>query len=72
MGATFWAKRFLVVLAVAFVVLVGTELVKGHSQMAALRFAGLWGLATATVFTLAGYIRFKRNPACWLRGNPKG
>lgn len=68
MGAAFWVKRFLLVLAVSFVVLFGVELAKGHPQMAALQFAGSWALATATVFSLASYVRYRRNPACWLPG----
>ncbi|MBP6078141.1 MAG: hypothetical protein KA505_04960 [Xanthomonadales bacterium] len=66
MGAAFWVKRILLAFAVAFFVLLGAELAKGHSQMAALQFAGLWGVATSTIFTLASYRRYRRNPACWL------
>lgn len=71
MGAAFWVKRFLLALAVAFVVLFGAELAKGHSQAAALQFAALWGLATGAVFTLAGYVRYRRNPTCWRPGDPE-
>jgi hypothetical protein len=71
MGAVFWTKRFLLALAVAFVVLLGVELAKGHSQVAALRFAGLCGVATGAIFTLASYVRYRRNPACWLPGDRK-
>lgn len=71
MGAAFWLKRFLLAFAAAFVVLLVAELAKQHSQVAALRFAGLWGLATGTIFTLASYIRYRRNPACWLPGDRK-
>jgi hypothetical protein len=69
MGVAFWVKRFLLVLAVAFVVLVGAELVKGHPQAAALQFAAGWSFATSTIFTLASYLRYRRNPACWLPGD---
>ena len=71
MGAAFWIKRFLVALVAAFAVLFGTELAKGHAQMAALQYAGLWALATAAIFTLASYVRYRRNPACWLPNNRK-
>jgi phosphatidylglycerophosphate synthase len=71
MGAAFWVKRFLLALAVAFVVLFVAELAKGHSQVVALQFAGLWGLATGTIFTLASYVRYRRNPACWLPSDPQ-
>ena len=71
MGAAFWVKRFLLALTVAFVVLAGAELAKGHSQVAALQFALLWGLVTGAVFTAASYVRYRRNPACWLPNDPK-
>jgi xanthine/uracil permease len=71
MGTAFWLKRFLMALGVAFVVLFGAELAKGHSQVAALRFALLWGLVTGTVFTVASYARYRRNPAFWLPDDPK-
>ena len=71
MGAAFWVKRFLLALAVTFVVLVVSELVKGHSQVRAFQFAGLWGLVTGAIFTLASYVRYRRNPACWLPSDPR-
>ncbi len=66
MGTAFWLKRFLLATTVAFFVLFGTRLAKGHPQMAALQFAGGWALATGVAFTLAGYARYRRNPSCWL------
>ncbi len=71
MGAAFWTKRFLLAFAVASVVLFGAELAKGHAQVAALRFAGFWGVITGMAFTLASYVRYRRNPACWLPDNRK-
>jgi hypothetical protein len=71
MGVVFWVKRFLQAVAVAFVVLFCAELVKGHGQTAALQYAGSWGLATGVIFTIASYVRYRRNPACWLPGNRK-
>lgn len=66
MGAAFWVKRFFLAFAVSFATLFGAEVFKGHTQIAALQFAGLWGFATAAIFTLASYIRYRRDPACWL------
>ena len=64
MRASFWVKRFVVALVVAVVVLFCVELLKGHAQSPAIRFALTWGLITAGIYTLTGYIRYKRNPAC--------
>ncbi|TLX20671.1 hypothetical protein [Thermomonas fusca] len=71
MGAAFWIKRFSLALVVAFVVLFGVELAKGHSQVAAVQFASFWAVVTGTIFTLAGYVRYRRNPACWLPNDRK-
>lgn len=62
----FWIKRLLVVFVVVSAVLFPVELLKGHESDAALRFALFWGAMTAGVFTLVGYLRFRRNPACML------
>src|SRR3546814_15869791 len=62
----FWIRRLLVVFLVASIVLFLVELLKGHERGAALQFALFWGAMTAGVFTLVGYIRFRRNPACLL------
>ncbi|MFN3860773.1 MAG: hypothetical protein ACK4R2_04825 [Roseateles sp.] len=64
MSAGFWIKRFLISLLGAGVLLFGVELAKGHAQAAAAKFAIIWGLVFAVLFTGIGYIRFKRNPAC--------
>lgn len=71
MGAAFWIKRYLLALVTASAVLFGAELVKGHGQAAALQYAGLWGLATSGIFTIASYVRYRRNPECWLPSNRK-
>jgi len=64
MGWKFWMKRFALAFVVAGVVLLVVELVKGHETIDAAKFAASWGVLTATVFTLAGYVRYRRNPAC--------
>lgn len=66
MGWKFWMKRFALALVVAGVVLLLAELVKGHEPLDAAKFAAFWGMLTAAVFTLAGYVRYRRNPACML------
>lgn len=69
--AGFWIRRLLVVFLVVTAVLFPVELLKGHESYAALQFALFWGAVTAGVFTLVGYIRFRRNPACMLPGTGK-
>jgi NADH:ubiquinone oxidoreductase subunit 4 (subunit M) len=63
---TFWCKRFALAFVVAFVVLAFVRVFKGNPVEAAVMFALAWGAISASVFTLAGYIRYRRNPACML------
>ena len=64
MQATFWVKRFAVALLVTIAILFCVELLKGHARSSAIQFAITWGLITAAVYTVSGYIRYRRNPAC--------
>lgn len=66
MGWTFWTKRFALALMVAGVLLFAVQLAKGHEPIDAAEFAAFWGVLTAAVFTLTGYIRYRRNPACMI------
>jgi hypothetical protein len=68
MIAIFWIKRFFLVLLGACVLLFIVELVKGHSLADSVGFAMLWGDISASVFTLVGYVRYKRNPAACCQG----
>lgn len=66
MGTRFWLKRFFLALLIAIALLFAVELAKGHELADAVRFAALWGFLSAALFTLVGYVRYKRNPACML------
>lgn len=66
MGTGFWIKRFVVALSVAVVVLLAVRLAEGQLLADAARFAILWGISSGALFTLIGYIRFRRNPACMI------
>lgn len=52
--------------AIAFVVLAAVQALKGKPLDVALQFALAWGLISAGIFALAGYLRYRRNPACML------
>lgn len=69
MGKGFWIRRFGLAFVVTAAVLLLAEIVKGHALGDALRFALFWAAITAALFTLAGYIRYRRNPACMLPRN---
>lgn len=61
-----WLKRFVLALIVAGTVLFAVQCLKGHVIAGAARFAALWGVVSAAVFTLVGYVRYRRSPACML------
>jgi len=65
-GTKFWLKRFVIALLTASALLFVVELCKGHGRAEATQFAALWGTISAALFTLIGYNRYRRNPACWL------
>lgn len=62
----FWLKRFALAFLGAGALLLAVEMLKGHAADQAVPFALGWGAMFATVFTLVGYARFRRNPACML------
>ncbi len=64
MGTSFWVKRFLLALIVASALLFLVQLIKGQTLTDGIQFALLWGAGSAALFTLIGYIRYRRNPAC--------
>jgi len=66
MSTWFWLRRFALALIVADAVLFAMQLLKGHAVSDAATFAGLWGAISAAIFTLVGYVRYKRTPACML------
>ena len=66
MSYSFWLKRLVFAFLVAGALLFLVQLAKGYQPLPAMQFALFWGGATAALFTLVGYIRYKRNPACML------
>lgn len=61
-----WIKRFVLAFAIAAAVLFAVHLGKGYPAVAAAWFAALWGAIAAAVFTLVGYVKYRRSPACML------
>lgn len=62
----FWVKRFLTVLAGAFVVIGIAQLVRGHSLAYAATQAGFWGVVSALVFTVSRWFQASRGQHCAL------
>lgn len=66
MGTGFWIKRFLIALLIAGAALVAVQLAKGHDVREAAQFGVVWGIVSSALFTLIGFLRYKRNPSCML------
>lgn len=64
MGTTFWIKRFLTVLAGAFVVIGAAQMLKGHDLPYSVTQAAIWAAITATVFTVARFYQSRRGQHC--------
>ena len=62
----FWIRRYLVVAAVASVLLVGVGMLKGRTLERAAPEALFWGVVSAGVFTAARYRSARKGEACAL------
>lgn len=62
----YWLKRLVMAFVVAAVVLFAAQLLRGHGAADAVGFAAMWGAIAAAIYTLTGYYRYRRNPACML------
>lgn len=71
MSKWFWLRRWLLACVVAWIVLFAVHLLKGYGASDSAWFAALWGAIAATIFTLTGYIKYRRNPACMLPPSKK-
>ena len=64
MGARFWVRRFCVVYAGIFAVLLLVERLKGHPWRGALAFSGLWALISASIFIGTRLYYSSKGEAC--------
>jgi hypothetical protein len=64
MGTAFWIKRFLTVLVGAFVIICVAQMLKGHDFYYAATQGAIWGVITATVFTVARLYQSSKAQHC--------
>ena len=64
MGARFWIRRFCVVCAGIFAVLLFAERLKGHGWRAAIIFSALWALISASIFIGTRLYYASKGQAC--------
>ncbi len=64
MGLSFWIRRYLTVLVIAFAILTTIHWLKGNNVQVSLEFGLLWSLITTTVFTAARIYHSRRGQHC--------
>ena len=64
MGTNFWIKRFLIILLGAFVIISTAQLLKGRSLPYSTTQGAIWGLITATIFTVGRMYQSRRGQHC--------
>ena len=66
MKSTFWIKRFLVVFAGIFVILLAVYILRGRAPRSALLESALWSLIATSIFLVNRLIRSRKGQACEL------
>ena len=65
-GPAFWIKRFLMVSALVFAILLAAEVVKGGTLQGGWPSALFWASTSAAVFTGSRYYQARKGLACAL------
>ena len=69
MSTGFWIRRFAVVLAGAFVIIAGAQLLRGHTLEDSVQHGLLWSVITAAVFTGVRIYKSRRGQYCAVCGD---
>lgn len=64
MGASFWIRRYFLVLAGAFAIIGGAQFLKGHTPRYSITQGLVWGAISAAVFLAAQVYRFRKGRQC--------
>ncbi|WP_308365087.1 MULTISPECIES: hypothetical protein [unclassified Microbulbifer] len=64
MGTAFWVRRFFTVLAGAFVIIFGVQMLKGYDLSYSLVQAAIWGPLSAIVFIFSRFFQARRGQHC--------
>lgn len=64
MGATFWIKRYFVVLCGAFVIISGAQLLKGNDLSYSFIHGGIWAFITASIFVASRIYQSRKGQHC--------
>jgi hypothetical protein len=63
-NALLWLRRFAIVFGIAFVVITGTQLLRGRSAGLAFLHGLMWSAISAAIFVAAQLLRERRKERC--------
>lgn len=66
MAILFWLRRFLLVFCIAFVLIMGAHLLRGHELGFSLSESLLWAIISANIFTASRIIQSRKGRHCSL------
>jgi ABC-type uncharacterized transport system permease subunit len=69
MSTAFWIRRFLLVLACAFVIITGAQLLRGHPLEDSVLHGLLWSVISAAIFTGVNIYKWRRGQYCAICGD---
>ena len=64
MGTVFWTKRFFTVFGGAFLVICAAQFLRGHELHDAALQGAIWGVISATVFTVSRFFQARQGRHC--------
>jgi hypothetical protein len=65
-GILFWLRRFLLVFCIAFALILGAHLLRGHELMFSLSESLLWAMISANIFVTARIYQSRMGRHCAL------
>ncbi len=71
MSYAFWLIRFLIVLVAAFIVIAGAQYLKSQSAVFALTQGAIWAPIAAAIYLSVLIYKFRKNPVCFVKDDPK-
>ena len=66
MSKMFWLRRFLLVFCVAFTVIIGSHLLRGHELSYALTESVVWAMISAPIFVISRMHQSSKGQHCAL------
>jgi|GEM_PF-2286848 len=67
MGKKFWIKRFLLALAISFVVIFSAQYFKSNNISYAFIQSAVWGVFTSAVYLFVLWNKLRKNPSCAIK-----